>query len=355
MAGVEGERELEDFLSGSGALNFGDEPPPASEEREREGEEEVVHDEPPGFEQPPEEGAPTPPRSPSEAVAAAEEEQPPEEEPQEDEGEPHVVWATKKYGKDTTRWAKAAYDQERFISQLAADKKQAEETAQEAIRYAQSVEANANASAGAGMPMSSAEEEWVEQAMSDPVQYAYAAARQGNIPLYNAVLERIAVDNPGFAVTVGTQVQMALREEQTRYEAEAAQRNGAVGSDFNAEMAGSFQRLGIDVKRYGEAMWTKIEELGEYHPYALAILGGDAMQRDLALQAVYDLVRTGQTTTRRVAETEREEQIRREGELRREAAGVVTGAPHVAPVKQSPFFDAMEEEWRRRGQWRDEE
>ena len=73
------------------------------------------------------------------------------------------------------------------------------------------------------------------------------------------------------------------------------------------------------------------------------------------LQAVYDLVRTGQTTTQRVADTEREAQIEREGELRREAASVVTGSPHVEPAKESPLMEGMVEEWKRRGQWRDEE
>jgi hypothetical protein len=355
--GVDGERELEDFLAGSGALNFGDDPepkppeppPPAAEEGE-----EVVHDEPPGFEPPPGDGAEKPsPETPPE--------KPVEEQPTEGEGdeqEPHVVWAQKKYGKDPDKWAKAAYDQERFISSLAAEKKQAEETARQAIEYAQQVEASAQVGPS-GMPLTASEEAWVEQAMANPVGYAYQAAMSGKVSLYNAVIERVAELDPGMAASVGTQVQMAMHQERARLEAEAqaaASQNGAgPEGDFTTAMGQSFQRLGINVKQYGEAMWTKIEELGEYHPYTLAILGGDPMQRDLAVSAVYDLVRTGQTTTRRVADTEREEQIRREGELRRDAAGVVTGAPHVETSKQSPFFDAMEEEWRRRGQWRDEE
>jgi hypothetical protein len=350
MAAEEGsERELEDFLAGTGALNFGrtetEQPPPA--------EEEVVHDERPGFEPPPEEqGVEPPPRSPEDVEPEPPGEQEGEEEPEE-QGDPHVIWATKKYGKDPDKWAKAAYDQERFISQLSADKRQAEEAAREAITYAQRVEAEAGQQTG--MPLSAAEEEWIEQAMMNPAAYAYTAARQGNVQLYNGVIERLAIDNPNMAVHVGTQVQMALQDEMRAAQAqtEAAQQNGTV--DFNTEMGNSFQRLGINVQQYGEAMWTKFEELGEYHPYTLAVLGGDPMQRDLAVSAVYDLVRAGQTTTRRVADTEREEQIRREGELRRNAAGVVTGAPHTPPTKQSPFFDAMEEEWRRRGQWHDEE
>jgi hypothetical protein len=349
---VDGERELEDFLAGTGALSLGETPaPPAPEETE-----EVVHDERPGYEPAPEDGAEKPAPSP-----VVEQKEPAEEKPEEqetEEGEPHVVWATQKYGKDPDRWAKAAYDQERFIGRLAAEKKQAEDAAREAIEYATQVEANAQAGP-TGMPLSAQEEAWVEQSLSNPAGYAYQAAMSGNVGLYNAVIERVAEMDPGMAANIGTQVQMAMHQERARLEAEsqaAASQNGAaLEGDFTSAMGASFQRLGINVQQYGEAMWTKIEELGEYHPYTLAILGGDAIQRDLAVSAVYDLVRTGQTTTRRVADTEREEQIRREGELRRDAAGVVTGAPHVAPTKQSPFFDAMEAEWRRRGQWRDPE
>jgi hypothetical protein len=349
MAAEEGsERELEEFLAGTGVLSAGTEPPPVPT-----GDEEVVHDERPGVEPPVEDETPTPPPSPSpDSVQETPGEEKPEEEEQE-QGEPHVVWATKKYGTDPTRWAKAAYDQERFISQLAADKKQAEETAAQAIEYARQVESST--SSHTGMPMSSAEEQWVEEAMSNPTGYAYQAARNGNVQLFHAVIGRLAEENPGMAANVSAQVQMQIQQEINEAKAQrAAAQNGAQGVDFNTEMGMSFQRLGIDVSRYGQPMWEKIEELGEYHPYALAILGGDPIQRDLALSAVYDLVRAGQTTTRRVADTEREEQIRREGELRRNAAGVVTGAPHTPPAKQSPCFDAMEEEWRRRGQWHDE-
>jgi len=357
--GVDGERELEDFLAGTGALSFGGdepkptEPPPPAAEEEKE---EVVHDERPGYEPPPEDGAEKPAVSPE-----VKEEKPAEEKPEEEqteEQEPHVVWAQKKYGKDPDRWAKAAYEQEQFIGRLAGEKKQAEDAARQAIEYAQQVEAQSQAGP-AGMPLTASEEAWVEQAMANPVGYAYQAATSGHVQLYNAVIERVAEMDPGMAANIGTQVQMAMHQERARLEAEAqaaaAQNGGGPEGDFTAAMGASFQRLGINVQQYGEAMWTKIEELGEYHPYTLAILGGDPIQRDLAVSAVYDLVRTGQTTTRRVADTEREEQIRREGELRRDAASVVTGAPHVDTPKQSPFFDAMEAEWRRRGQWRDPE
>ena len=112
------------------------------------------------------------------------------------EGDPHIVWATKKYGTDPDRWAKAAFDQERFISALAQDKKQAEEAAMQAYAYAQQVEANAQSGPG-GMPMSAQQEAWVEQSLSNPVGYAYQAAMSGDAQLYNAVIERVARDGSG--------------------------------------------------------------------------------------------------------------------------------------------------------------
>lgn len=345
--GVDGEKELEDFLEGSGALSFGAEETEAAAEST---EEEVVHDERPGHVPlPGERAAPPPPSVEKEPV-----EEEGQEEEGEEEGEPHTVWATKKYGTDPNRWAKAAYDQERFISSLAAEKKQAEEAASQAIEYARQVEANAQ-TGPAGMPMTASEEAWVEQSMSNPVGYAYQAMMAGNAQLYNAVIERVAEMDPGMAANVGTQVQLTMHNERQQLEAQQAARQNGAGQDFYGEMGESLQRRGIDIQKYGEAMSAMFGELGEYHPYTLAVMGGDAIQRDLALQAVYDLVRAGQTTTHRVADTQREEQIRREGELRRNAAGVVTGAPHAEPTKQNPFFDALEDEWRRRGQWHDEE
>jgi len=344
MAGVEGERELEEFLTGvlenraEGELN--EEP---VEEPQEPGEEpvEVIHDEGPGFVPPPEETPPEP-----EAVKPEAEEEPGEE------ADSTVAWATKRFGSDPEKWAKALYEREQHISRLSGEKAQAENYAREAIQYAQQIESQAEARAADAMPMSAAEEEWVETAMANPAAYAYQAARQGNVNLYNAVLERVAAENPRMAVQVGTSVQMALREEQARYEA-SVQGNGT-GSDFNTDIAGSVQRMGIDLPRYGEAMSAKIDELGEHNEYVQAILGGDPHSRDIALKAIYDIVREGQTHTRRV-DTNHEDQIRREGELRREAAGIVTGSPHVAPPKEDPFFAGMEAEWRRRGQWYDEE
>jgi len=353
MAAEEGsERELEEFLAGTEL--FKAEETPAAET------EEIVHDEPPGFEPPPTDDTPTPPPSPAEPKKEEKpaEEQPGEEQPE--EGDPHTVWATKKYGKDPDAWAKAAYNQERYISQLNEEKKAAEEIARNAIEYAQNMEAQAQSNTTMSMPLSAQEEAWVEQAMMNPAAHAYQAARAGNAKLYNAVIEQIAVDDPGAAARIGTQVQLALQEEMRVAQAQgaehAAQANGAQPhGDFNTELGQSFERLGINVQQYGEAMWEKFSELGEYHPYTLAVLGGDAIQRDLAVSAVYDLVRAGQTTTRRIGDEQREEQIKREGELRRNAASVVTGSPHVEPQKESPFMEGMMNEWRRRGQWIDEE
>lgn len=342
MAEEGSEREMEEFLAGTGIFDRGDtEPQRVSEDAE------VVHDAPPG-EEPPDDPVAAPP--PVEKGT-------PDEQPEEaaEEGDPHIVWATKKYGTDPDRWAKAAFDQERFISALAQDKKQAEEAAAQAYAYAQQVEANAQ-TGPAGMPMTAQQEAWVEQSLSNPVGYAYQAAMSGDAQLYNAVIERVAeMMDPGMAANVGTQVQLTMHQERQRLEAEQAARSNGAGQDFNTDMGQSFQRLGINVNQYGQAMWERIDTLGEYHPYTLAILGGDPIQRDLALQAVYDLVRTGQTTTQRVADTEREAQIQREGELRRGAASVVTGSPHVEPVKESPLIEGMKDEWKRRGQWIDEE
>jgi hypothetical protein len=98
-------------------------------------------------------------------------------------------------------------------------------------------------------------------------------------------------------------------------------------------------------------MSEKIAELGEYHPYVQAILGPDPGQRDLAVQAIFDLVREGQVTLRRVRDEQKEATIKREGELRREAAGIVTGAPHTPPPAEDPLMAAMQREWEARRQW----
>jgi hypothetical protein len=182
------------------------------------------------------------------------------------------------------------------------------------------------------------------------MEYARQAAYQGNLNLYNGVIARIAEENPMAAAQIGTAIERELAQA-------AAQQNGMVQEPPSlAENLGqSIQRLGIDLDVYGEPMSAKIGELGEHHPYVQTILEGDPNAREIALMAVYDLVRTNALSTRKVRSDERENTIKHEAELRRQAAGVVTGGPHQEqPPKQSPFMDAMEAEWKARGQWTEE-
>jgi len=274
-----------------------------------------------------------------------------EEEPEEEdlgEGE-HIVWAKKKYGDDPDKWAKAARDQELHITRLANEKREAEELAGQWYEYAQQAEAQQQ-SFGAAMPLSAGEEQWVEASLSNPIEYARQAAFQGKTQLYNGVIGRIAEENPMLAAQIGTQVQTELQQ----YAAYEAQQNGAAQQPNLAEqLGGSFARLGIDLQTEGPRLAQKIGELGEYNPYVQAILTGDDGQRDLAVQAVYDLSHTT-TTTRRQS---RDANIQRENELRRDAAVVQSGgiqAP-APPPKRPALFEGMEEEWRRRGQWADDE
>jgi hypothetical protein len=268
------------------------------------------------------------------------------------ETDENVVWATKKYGDDPAKWAQAARHQEQHISRLASEKKEAEELASQWYEYAQAAEADAAQQQQVGMPLSAGEEQWVEQAMANPMQYAMQAAGSNNFPLYQAVIARVAEENPMLAANIGAQVQRAM-------EAQAyAEQNGGqqLPQPTLAEsLGGSIQRLGIDLDTYGEPMSAKIGELGEYHPYVQTILEGEPGARDIALMAVYDLVRSTAMSTRKVRSEERENQIKHEAELRRQAAGVVTGGPRASEVPQkSGFMSAMEQEWRARGQWSDE-
>ena len=243
---------------------------------------------------------------------------------------------------------------ERHISQLSNEKREAEQLAQQWYEYAQQAEQQAGAQAQAGMPLSAQEEEWIESSLGDPLGYARSAAFNGNVNLFNGVLNRVAEENPMLASQIGTQVQMDLMQaaqyEQAQYESQQV----APEAQLPIALAQSFVRLGIDLEQSGPPMSEKIGELGEYHPYVQAILNGDERQRDLAVQAVYDLMRSTSLTKRVVRDEARAEQIRREGELRREAAGVVTGAPHTPPPATDPFMAAMEQEWKDRGQWGEE-
>jgi hypothetical protein len=271
------------------------------------------------------------------------------EEVDEDE-DPNVAWAKKKYGEDFNQWAKAAYEQEQHISRIAREKEEAEQMAAQWFEYAQEVEAQGATQNQMGMPLSAQEEQWIENAPSNPYAHAWQAAVAGNVNLYRGVISRIAEEDPLMAGEIGTRVQMELTQL-------AAQQGIAEQPVPLQESLGqSIGRLGIDLPKYGEPMSAKIGELGEHHPYVQAILNGDQDTTDLALMAVYDLVRTGAMSTRRVRNEEHESQIQKEANMRRQAAGVVTGGPAPGNAQeQSPLMAAMEQEWRARGQWRDEE
>ena len=298
----------------------------------------VVEDKPPA-EADTTEGQPEP-------EVAAEPEPEPEEEPEEEDT--HVAWAKKTFGEEPAAWAKAAYEREQHIGRLSQRLNAAEQNAVEWYEYSQGVEQQAQRVQTQAMPLSSQEEMWVENSLADPLTYAMQAAFSGNLNLYNGVIAAVAEQDPTVAAQIGTQVQMALvnaDQEMQRAQAEPQ-------PDIRAQLQSSVQRLGIDVPTYGDQMMKKIEELGVGHPFVDTILNGNESARDVALLAVLDLVRTGSTVTRKVQEDERAQAIRREAELRKEAAGVVTGAPHVAPQKKEPtFVDAMTQEWRQRGQW----
>jgi hypothetical protein len=347
MAGVDGERELEDFLTD---VFEGREQPTAPEPSPTETFAEEPEPEP--LPEPEPEPEPEPAPEPEPEPVAAEGEPVEEPEPVVEGG---VSWAKQKYGDDPEKWAQAAYQQEQFISRLAAEKKQAEELAQRMGEYAQWVESQAVSAQQEGMPLNAQQEAWIEQGVANPVQYAYTALIQQDTALYNGLIERIAMDNPQLAANVGMQAQMAVAQQQAQQRVQAdaqAQANG----DFPTRLSSDLQRVGINIQSHGEQLSEKIGELGEYHPYVQTIMHDpDPGRRDLALMAVYDLVRSGQTTTRRVLDTDREAQIRREAELRREAASVVTGSPHAQPRKESPLLEGMMEEWRRAGQWTEEE
>lgn len=295
------------------------------------------------------EDVPTPPalELEEEPVAPTEPEETEEVAEEDAETDQHVVWAKKKYGEDPAQWAKAAYDQERHISRLAGEKKEAEELAGQWYEYSQQIEAQAAQQNQMGMPLSTQEEQWIENSLSNPFGYAMQAAQQSNFPLYQGVIARIAEENPLLAAQIGAQVQRNMEEA-------AVEENGTLPS-LQETLAYSIQRLGIDLAVYGEPMSQKIGELGEHHPYVQTILEGEQDARDIALMAVYDLVRSTAMSTRKVRSEERENQIKHEAELRRQAAGVVTGGPRGSEApKQPAFLDAMQREWEARGQWSEE-
>jgi hypothetical protein len=287
---------------------------------------------------------PEQPEEPEVPPAPEQPQEPKEEEAEEEEaeavGDENVVWAKGRFGEDTDRWAKILRDQDRHISQLANEKREAEQLAADWYEEAQQVGRQAPS-----MPMSASEEEWVENAMADPYGNARAAVLNGNMQLYHAVIGRVAEENPLLSSQIGTAIQQELQQlaaqEQQQYQPRPLQQT----------LGESFQRLGLSLDEAGPQMMEKVGELGEYHPYVQAILNGDDGQRDLAIQAVFDLAREGRVTKRRVRDEAREATIRREAELRREAAGVVSGAPHTPPQQEDPLLAAMTEEWKARRQW----
>lgn len=318
------------------------ETPPVEEEPAPEEPPVVVADEPVQEEAPQADQ----PQQPEVAAEPVEEEGEPVED---EETDPNVVWATKKYGDDPAKWAKAAFDMEQHISRLAGEKKEAEELAVQWYEYSQQVEAN---QPQVQLPLSAQEEQWADQAMTNPVQYAFQAAMNGNMQLYNAIIERVAYQDPRQASAVETQVRL-----QVMAAAEAEEQEQANGQppDLTASLGAAVARAGIDVQTYGEPMMEKIEELGEFSPYVQAILGENEEAREMALRAVYDMVRATTLSTRKVRDTDRDEKIRRETQLRKEAAGVVTGGGSRNPQPpKSPMMEAMQKEWQARGQWREE-
>lgn len=351
----ETQQEMEDFLQGvftgqprspSEAVAAAEEPPeappePPEQQAPPEDAPAEVLDAPPDQQQP----APVTPPAPD-APAATEPEEPAEEELDED---PSIVWAKKKYGDDSAKWAKAAQDQERYITQLSNEKREAEELAAQWYEYAQQAERQ-QPQLGGAMPLSAQEEQWIENSLSNPVEFARQAAFNGNVQLYNGVIQRVAEENAMLAAQIGTQVQTELAQ-YAAYQQQQAQVQQPSLADA---LGGSFQRLGIDLQSEGPRMAEKIAELGEYNPYVQAIMQGDDGQRDLAVQAVYDLTRATHTNTRRAS---REQNINRENELRRDAMVVQTGGLQAPPppAQQPAFLTAMRDEWRARGQYADEE
>jgi hypothetical protein len=290
----------------------------------------------------------TPPGQEPAPVAAEPGAEPESEDAEEDiAADDLVVRAEKRFGEDRDTWAKVLLDQDQMISRQGNTNKELEEWGQGWLEYAQALEAQTQ-QAQAQMPRSAAEEEWIEASVSDPLGYARAAAFNGNIGLFQDVLRHTAENvDPLVASQIGSRVQI----EMAQYVQEGEQ--AAQPPPLDQELYQSFSRLQLDPEQAIAAITPQIANMNQYHPYRIAILAGDEQQRDLAVQALWDLAGAGgHVTTRR--DDARSARIKREGELRRETAGVVTGSPHTPPPTQSPFMDAMEAEWKQRGQWSDE-
>jgi len=324
----DGTRELEKFL----AEELGK---PTATVTAPEEAPEVVRDEPPQRQAPPV-PEPVEPQEPQEP-------QPDEGEPEEpeEEGDPDLAWAQKRYGEDPAQWAKAARAQERQLSTLTNEKHASDELAQQWYEYAQQQDSQSQGV----LPLSSAEEAWIEQSLQNPLEYARQAAFNGKVQLFNGIIERVAQESPGLAAQIGTQVQMDLQNYVNQHTQQQQ-----VEQSLEMQLANSFDRLGLDLRREGPRMLEKVRELGEFHPYVRAIIGGNDGERDLGVQAVHDLTRASTFNSRQV---EHNKAVAKEEELRRGAMVVQTGSmqPPAPPRQATPFEKSMEAEWRRAGQW----
>jgi len=310
----------------------------------------VIQDAPPDAalpEQPPAEGD-TGEGQPEGEIAPEEGAEPVEEELEEDD---NVVWAKRKYGFETIdpRIAKIMRDQEQHISRQAAYTKELEQFGQQMYEREQQQLQQPQAQ----MPLSAQEEQWIEQSLQNPMEYARQAVWNGNFSLYHGILNRVSEEHgPVIAGQIAGQVQGELAQAAQMEREAQQQQNGA--PPMEQAFYASFDRLGLEPERAIAALTEQVNDLPEYDSYRQALIGPDDRQRDLAIRALYERSRSGALTKRRVRDEQRAEQIKREGELRREAAGVVQGSPHVPPAKEdSPFMQAMEAEWRARGQWTD--
>src|SRR5262245_23199705 len=253
------------------------------------------------------EEAPKPP-----PVAAEPEVEPDVEDTEEDtEEDENVVWAQKRFEETLPpRIAKILRDQDQMISRQGSQTKEAQDLAVHYYEESQALQEQMQQQHQMGMPLSSQEEEWIERAaMTNPLQAARDAAYQNNVPLFNALINRVAEDNAGFAGNIAAQVQM----EMAQYAQQQQYAQQAQPEDFQQSLGQTFQRLGIDLAKYGEPMQDKVQELGKHHAFVQAILEGDDQMRELGVQAVYDLVREGRVTKRRIRDESREEQLKREG------------------------------------------
>ena len=190
-----------------------------------------------------------------------------------------LVWAKKKYGDEHGEVGQAACDQEQHISRSPPRRRRPR---------------NWRASGTSTPSRSSSRQQQTQMgcrsqrrrssgsSSRSPTRCSPRAGRAaGNVNLYNGVIARIAEENPLLAAQIGTQVQMELQSLA------AAGAGRAAGAAREQALSASSAASASTSRRKGETMSEKIAELGEYHPYVQAILGGDDGQRDIAIQAVY--------------------------------------------------------------------